>query len=147
MEPTYCVESRIKSRPHWLKANALITEPIPLLQLLWLTASQHHYFVLRWWTNTTKYLTLSSIYFSGCSLLFNRERVEDPLKVFRNSSSARFKAGSLPVESCNLATRTYYGIDQVTQPWKQLETEGQAFYIRHENRGAKRHAHFLEVSL
>ncbi|XP_015762330.1 PREDICTED: uncharacterized protein LOC107341430 isoform X2 [Acropora digitifera] len=77
----------------------------------------------------------------GCSLLFNRESVEDPLKVFSNSSSARLKEHhSLKVEGCR-AIRTYYCTDQRIQPWKQLQTAGrQTFSISRKNRQAQ----FLE---
>lgn len=75
----------------------------------------------------------------GCKLLFQRERVRGPLQVFNNSSSVEFKARSLPVNSCNLATTTYYRTDQSSQPWKQLQTGKQTFKIRKDNR-----ARFLE---
>ena len=103
--------------------------------------SQNHHFVLCWWTNMTCH---PYNYFLGCSLLFNRETVEDPLKVFRNSSSLRLKEHhNLKVEGCR-ATRTYYWTDQSTQPWKQLQTAGrQTFFISRKNRQAQ----FLEVCL
>lgn len=100
---------------------------------------QNHHFVWGWWTNSHD---LSSIYFSGCSVQFQRERVRGPLQVFNNSSSVEFKARSLPVKSCNLATTTYYRTDQSSQPWKQLQTGKQTFKIRKDNR-----ARFLEVCL
>ena len=60
--------------------------------------------------------------------------------MFNNSSSLRLKAQSLPVEDCDV-TKTYYR----NVAWKELRPLKAAFIIRHENRRAKRHAHFLEV--
>lgn len=76
----------------------------------------------------------------GCTLLFNRENMGGPLRVFNNSSSLKFKARSLPVEDCNI-TRTYYRTNQILQPWKELQPFKAAFTIRHER---KAKTYFLE---
>ena len=87
------------------------------------------------------YLTVFYL-FSGCNILFQREKDTHSLRVFNNSTSMKLQ--NIESESCE-AKETYYVTEKITQLWKQLQSSVPAFYIRHENRKPGKHAHFLEV--
>ena len=85
---------------------------------------------------------MDNFFFLGCTLLFSRETNTDTLRVFDSYSSIKLK--TLPRESCE-AKETFFMTKDITSGWKQLQGVTPPFYIRHEDRKKKRHAHFLEV--
>lgn len=87
-----------------------------------------------------RYCVANKINREGCTLLFIGEKDADNLRVFSNSSS--IKLNTLPKETCE-AKATYYITNEITEGWKELSDKAPAFFIHHQDRKKKRHAHFL----